>query len=106
MDTKHVTLRMPNPLFEELEALKPKEISMSAWLLQYIERGRVKPASIHEERATREVSINRMVHQMTHDEMIAVENDKSQDTFHLSRGQLTFNDIIEKHKVELDKKYK
>jgi len=97
---------MPNPLFKELEALKPEEMSMSAWLLQYIERGKMKPESIHDERAAREVSTNRMVHQMTHDEMIAVENNKSQGTFHLSRGQLTFNDIIEKHKVELDKKYK
>ena len=97
---------MPNPLFKELEALKPEEISMSAWLLQYIERGRIKPVSIHDERATREVSMNAAVHGKQYDEMTQEERRDQTDSFRLAQGLTTFNAIIEKHKVELEKKYK
>jgi len=92
-------------LFEEIEALKPDGIKMSAFIAQLVEAGMKKP-SVHEERATREVQINRFVHGNTHDAMIAAENDKAQDVFHLNHGNITFNEIIEKHKVELEKKYK
>lgn len=107
--SRHLTLRMPDQLFKEIESLKPKKISMSAYLVQLIEQGKVKPENTYEERATREIQLNTAVHQRTHDEMIKDEerNIRDQhDVFHLNHGRMTFNEIIEKHKVELEKKYK
>ncbi|KKN85507.1 hypothetical protein LCGC14_0278300 [marine sediment metagenome] len=106
MSTKHFSFRLDTELFEKLKASKPKGISMSAHLVQLLDQGQEKPESVYEETATREVERNRMVHQNTYDEMIRAENNKAQESFHLSQGHLTFNEIIEKHAVELEKKYK
>lgn len=92
--------------FKEIEADKPEGISMSSYLVQLIEQGKRKPESVHEERAAREIGINAAVNSKQYEEMTQEERRNQTDSYRLSQGLLTFNAIIEKHKVELEKKYK
>ena len=100
---------MDTQMFEEIEALKPKGISMSSFLVQLIEKGKMKPATVHEEMATREIGINAAINSKQYAEVTAEEERNTRDqirSYQLNQGNLTFNEIIEKHKEELDKKYK
>ena len=91
-------------LFEGIEALKPDGITMSAFLTQLVEQG-MKKLESYEERATREMHINAAVNQKQYDEMTKDDDKGAQDAFRLSHGTITFNEIIEKHAIELAKKY-
>jgi len=95
---------MDTQMFEEIEALKPKGISMSSFLVQLIEKGKMKPATVHEERATREIDLNAAVHTRQYGE-VTTPSEAELNTFRLSQGLTTFNEIIKKHAIELKEKY-
>jgi hypothetical protein len=95
---------MNSDLFEEVVALKPDDVSMSSFLVKLVEAGIGLP-SPYEEIATREMKINYAVNTKKLEAAVKEDEVKPQEALRISGRATTFNQIIEKHKVELDKKY-
>lgn len=90
-------------MFDEIETLKPEGMKMSAFIAQLVEAGMRKPMT-HEERASREVELNAAVHTRQYGE-ITTPTEMELNSFRLSQGLTTFNEIIKKHAIELKEKY-
>lgn len=95
-------------VYEEIEYLKPDGMKMSAFIAQLVEAGMKKPET-HEERAAREVELNAAYNNKQYEEMTRDDRKDLRDgrgVSQLGLSNMTFNEIIAKHKEELEKKYK
>lgn len=108
----HLSMRVDEELWELIGDLAlERGHTKTQVIVDFIMRGinkleEAKAAEVAQDKATREVELNAAFNSRQFEELTKEEKRNQQDAFHLSQGHITFNEIIEKHKVELEKKYK